>query len=250
MLRISWIFGAVLAATLSTNLRCAEGALFFLETPEDAKSTSGEPVGAEAWVTTGANTVTIQITNTEINIKDISQVLTGLTLSLSGGASHGSIVDSKGNVVFVDSQGNYSLAPGDPIRIDGNVTIGNQFYSGWTMSSLDLSVFNQTPNFGVLDDTQPNYGTNGSIAGNTPHNPFTRGTDSFTLSILGVTDGTLVTGGSFQFGTNQNGGIVTLVEDDVKPVPEPTSLACWSLLGLIGFGYRRWGPKTCDSARY
>ena len=123
--------------------------------------------------------------------------------------------------------------------IFGNVTIDGTKYAGWTLGSkLDLSVFGTGgPNFGVLNAVQSS-GFNGSISGNNPHNPFSRGTATFVMSVAGVTAATDVTGGDFQFGTNQNGGFVVTVPDKLTPVPEPTSLAMMSGLGLIGLAYR------------
>lgn len=236
------VVGALLIAAPWGKASTAHAGVFLLDTHAGALSTAGDPVGARAWVSTSHDTVTIQLMNTGSNLRNMGQVLTGLSITLSGGADHGEIIDSSGEVVFVDGDGSVSPALGNPLRIDGNVTIGDETFSGWTLSGLNLSAFNKSPNFGLLD-TQSEYDANHSIAGNSPHNPFTRGVDTFTLRVLGVEDDTAVTDGTFQFGSNQNGGFITSVHDDITSVPEPGSLAAWCVFGFAAAGYGRRRAK-------
>lgn len=227
----------------------ARASTWFLDTPAGANN-NGEAVAANATITTGAGTVTISLNNVESTVYDIGQVLTGLSFTLSSGNGTGAVLSSSADVVKISSNGSITNLGTNPIF--GAVTIEESQYSGWTLStglSLDLSVFGSgQPNFGVLNATQSS-GWNNSITGNNPHNPFSRGTVTFVMSVASVTSATDVTSGIFQFGTNQNGGHVVSIADGLSPVPEPTSLVMWGLAGLaaIGYGGRSAGARYYSS---
>ncbi|HUY89413.1 MAG TPA: hypothetical protein VMV10_11825 [Pirellulales bacterium] len=243
--RISVVFWVILAAMFWVDVRFSEAGVVLLETQVGANN-NGAPVSAEAVVATGNGTVTIDLTNTENPTFSTTQVLTGFTLTLGNGATSGNVTQSSADVVVVHSDGTIQDLGSNPIF--GDVTINHTTYTGWTLGAGPyLSVFGTgSPNFGGLD-YQTHYDANGSISGNSPHNPFSRGTIQFVMSVAGVTADTSVTGGTFQFGTNQNGGYVVTVPDGLTPVPEPGTLVCWCLLAFSAVGCRRFGAKPRSS---
>lgn len=258
LLRLTWVLGAILAADLALAVRPAAAGVFTLLS-DPGYYNNGSPVSAIATITTANydarnGLVTIDLTNTEDPTLNMGQVLTGFTFTLSNGATKGTDVKSSADVVFVNSQGKITAEYLNQ-SIFGSVSIGGTSYAGWTLgvdptgAGPYLSVFGTGgPNFGGLYDELNYSSSNGSITGNSPHNPFSRGTFEFVMKVAGVTSATSVTGGTFQFGTNQNSGYVISVPDKVSTTPEPSSLACWCLLGLGSLGLTRRGRKNRSSA--
>lgn len=253
------MFGVV--AVLPSSSPVQAGTIYNYATPSGA--TNGqESVSASVTVDIGDDLIQVKLTDTSTAIHDMGQVLTGVTISLTGSPTGTNVASglagSSADVVVVNSQGvihDYGSNPifGKNITIAGlsDQTTPPTTYNGWTISntasSPDLSVFGTGgPNFGVLDGMQTTYlntGT-GSISGNTPHNPFSFGTAIFNVGYTNksVSSSTAVTKVVFQFGTSSTGGFVTgnLV------VPEPTSLALWSA-ALVTMGYRRLRTRTIKS---
>ena len=182
---------------------------------------SGQPVSATATFITGTNTLTITLTNLLINPTDVSQNISNLAFVLSSGQTTGSISSSSALQRNVASDGSYT---------DGSVLptgwglLSNNPSGGMTLEDLGFAGPAQTiigaPGAGGVYSN-----ANGSIAGNSPHNPFLAGPVSFTLNIEGLTAGDTVTRAIFSYGTTL--GV------DVPGVPEPTSLLLMGS-GLIG----------------
>lgn len=245
-LQFTLIFGALITGAFAMHPRPASAGVFTLLS-DPGYYNSGSPVSAIATITTADNgTVTIDLANTEDPTVNMGQVLTGFTFKLSNGATTGTYVSSSADVVKVGDYGIVTDLGTHPVF--GNVTIDNTNYAGWTLGAGPyLSVFGTGgPNFGGLD-VENQYSANGSIAGNSPHNPFSRGTIEFVMNVAGVTSATSVTDGTFQFGTNQNGGYVISVPDSIAP--EPSSLVCTTLLGLSAIGLARIKRKARLFAR-
>lgn len=242
--RFSVVFAAIFAIGLSANAPFARAGVFTLSTDAGANN-NGLPVSAEAIVTTSNGTVQVQLTNMEDPTSAMGQVLTGFTFKLSNGATTGNVTSGSADVVVVHGDGTIQDLGTNPIF--GNVVIGGTSYQGWTLGNGPyLSVFGSgTPNFGDLD-YQTHYNANGSIAGNSPHNPFSRGTMDFVMNVSGVTANTSITNGTFQFGTNQSGGYIVTVPDNLSPspTPEPASLACWCLLGISAIGLHKFRTRS------
>jgi hypothetical protein len=183
------------------------------------------PVDAEATFTTGFHSLTITLTNLEANPSDVSQNLSDLSFTISGGSLTGaSLISSSGQEITVHSNGTY--------------TTGSTGLAGWSPTLSGTS--------GLLDDLSgpghagpahtiigpPDAGNtysnaNNSITGNGAHNPFLNQTVTFTISGSNITSDTTVTAATFSFGTTSGSDVIGHM-----PVPEPSSL----VLGLMGAG--------------
>lgn len=186
---------------------------------------AGGAVDATAVITTGAGTVTIDLTNnlTASAVKNVGQNISDLFFTLDTTTSSGSVSSSSASFVNVDSNGNAtaaSVAGTDPI--------------GWGLSNsggtyhLDGLGGSFTPAHTIIGGAGAALyaNANASIAGNNPHNPFVQGTGHFVLSIAGVTAGTNISNVIFSFGTTSG--------DNVGGVPEPRFYSLLLFAGIIG----------------
>lgn len=223
------IFG--ISLPLLVLATAAHAGSFTFQTAAGATESGGNAVNAEAIVTTGAGTVTVQLFNLLVNPTTVAQNISDFDFALSGTTSLGSLASSSGQEINVATNGTFTL--------DSTVATGWAFTSPAAGSYL-LNVLGTAigPAHTILGapgagGTYSNAG--GSIAGNDPHNPFLNQSATFTLDITGVTAATTVSSAVFSFGTaagdNVPGG-------PRSTVPEPLSL---SLVGggLLALGLLR-----------
>jgi hypothetical protein len=188
---------------------------FTFVTPSGA-STGGGPVNASAIVTTNANgTVSITLNDLQANPTDVSQLISDFDFVLSNGATTGTGLVQGGSTIFVAGDGTTTAGPtATGWQINNNVGGGIQIDALGGGQPMDLII--GPPGAGGV------YGNaNGSIAGNTPHNPFINGQGTFTLAVAGVTATTTVTSATFSFGTTAGINIPGIPSG---VVPEPTSV--------------------------
>lgn len=194
-------------------------------TPSGSKDTSGDPVSAQADFSVGKGTITVTLSNLQVNIKDAGQLLSDLSFTINGGDNTGSSYTSgSGTQVTINGSGVPTLGKSvDPAW--GFSTSGN---NGFTLNGLGGA---NTPKDTIIGPpgTSGDYtNANGSIAGNKAHNPFISETATFIIAAPDVTSSTSIASATFSFGTASGDNI----DGIVKPVPEPTSLA----LAAIGMG--------------
>ncbi len=227
----------VLVAILAMALMAAPAMASTITFTVTGTDSAGDPIAAAARLTTGAGTVTVDLWNTLVGIKDAGQTISDLFFALSTGQTAATLSSSSGLERTVASGGTFTdgshVATGWAVSADGIGieldVLGTAIGPAHTILGLPLAA---TPT-----DYSPN--ANGSIAGNGPHNPFLFGTSAdpveFVLAVAGVTAASTVTNVVFSFGT---------VEGDNHPgtqVPIPPSalLLGSGLLGLVGLGWRR-----------
>lgn len=188
----------------------------------------GNPVDATAQITTGSNTITIVLTNLEVNPTTVAQNVSDFSFTINGGTLTGATVAESGNSTTVAKDGSYSTPAADTFTWVPTL-------SGSSGSLTDLSGSGHSgPAYTILGAPDPSSGLydstgNGSIAGNNAHNPFLFETATFTITGAtgsGITSSTTITGFTFSFGTTAGNDVTGVA------VPEPGSL----VLGLIGAG--------------
>ena len=168
-------------------------------------------------------------------------LLSGLSFTLSNGATSGTLFQSTGKQITVNSGGTYSLA-----NMAGPAGWGlNNNVSG----GVQLSALGFVGPSGLIIGAPGAGGTysnaNSSIAGNPAHSPFIFQSITFSVVISGVTSATTVTGATFAFGTTPGQYLVKgCVSTDpscglaISQVPEPVSLVLTGS-GLIGLLFLR-----------
>ena len=186
------------------------------------------------------NQLQITLTDNLANPKSVGQLISDLQFSISGvtGLSLSSM-SSTGITI----NGNHTPTT------DGTVNSGwieGVFGSGFLLCVICAPSFpKDAAPAELIIGPGPYTNANGSIAGNSPHNPFLYQTATFTLSGTGITSSTSVSNVVFSFGTQfgsdvtgtPGGGGVTL---GAGPVPEPGSATLAAgAFGILALVLRR-----------
>jgi uncharacterized surface anchored protein len=221
---ITLLFAAIVAPTASANV-------VVFTTPPGATSL-GAMVDASATFTTGAGTVTIDLSNllTAAQVISVGQNLSDLFFTLSSGTT-GTVTSSTGTFIDVGTGGAVTSAS----SVSGSATD----LIGWALTSNGTGGFLLNglagslagPAQTIIGGTAGSFiaysSANGSIDNNSAHNPFVQGTGEFVLSIPGVTAATNVSDVIFSFGTIAGNNVPS-----TPPVPEPASLSLL-VVGLL-----------------
>lgn len=230
LMRIAVALTALAALGTSAN---ADTVTFF--TPVGAMN-MGQQVDASATITTGAGTVTIDLSNllTATQVRSIGQNLSALSFTLDGTTSSGSVASSAGKFIDVGSGGAVTSA--------GSTSSSASNLIGWLLANSGgnyelnglgaLASPAQTIIGGTAGSLTAYSSANASIDGNGPHNPFVQGTGYFVLDIAGVTAATDISNVAFSFGTTP-GSTVSAAE------PSSLVLLGIGLLGLVGLAGRK-----------
>jgi len=228
-----WMIRGVLAS-LAASLLLAPAAEASISTYDIAAGTTvgGLPVSATVTFTTSTDDIKISLTNLQNNPTSVIQNLSDLAFTLDTGQTIGTLLSSSALLRSVAGNGTF--------------TDGGTASTGWELetsgSGLRLHVLG-TPIgpahtlIGGPDGSNLYSNANGSIAGNTPHNPFITGTATFDLQVLGVTTLSLVNSATFSFGTTEGANVPGIH----SRVPEPSTLLLLvSGLSIVGaMGWRR-----------
>jgi hypothetical protein len=215
-----WVPRINLAAlALVLGATCASGGTISFSF--SGTSTASNPISGKADFTLSAGSATIKLTNTTVKTFAADELLTGLDFTLGGltptlSSKTGIERTVVGSGAFTDTGSAQNLT--------------------WSLISLGGGSFQLNFNPDATDaiigpPTGGNYsGANGSVKGNTGHNPFAAQTATFVLNVPGLTDNTsLVKVTAFRYNTGVD-------KADGTIVPEPST---W-LLMLTGIALVAW----------
>jgi len=194
------------------------------------------PVDAEAIVTTGNGTVTVQLFDllTAAQMHDAGQLLSDFFFTLPG--TFATVSNTNENT---PSGTLFDINGSTPTATIGKWGFSDSSSSGSTTFHIDdLNNGNsptQTIIGGTVGESSSHYtNANPSLTGN--HNPFVQGEETFVLNIAGVTSNTAITSGVFSFGTDSGGNITGVP----STVPEPRTTGFIVAAGLVmAFALRR-----------
>jgi hypothetical protein len=223
----------ILALAFISSLSVAHADTVTFVTPPGS-TTSGGPVDASATFTTGANSLSITLSDLQANPRDVGQLISDLVFTLNTGQTVGTLSSSSGTEITVNG--------------NGTTTVGSTVSTGWSLSSsggaFHLDVLGTPIGPSHLIIGPPGAGgvytnANGSIAGNGPHNPFLDQTATFTIDIPGLTTASLVTGATFSFGTTPGVNVTGVPSAVPLPAALPLFAGGLGALGLLGWHRRR-----------
>ncbi len=216
---------------------------------------------ASAVFTINGNTLTVVLTNTSSDSTPANgQVITGVIWdfnpNLAGALTYVAASNptlTVGSNIFVDGGGS---GANQIVKIDNTTALGGSYSNDLTNTSLgDFGVSTTGGNgiFGAgaitLGNGGPNYGlvaagtfTDGGSAHNKPNSlPFVQTSVTFTFTFTGTLTEAQIVGAKFLVGTGGDYFAATERDPVNAPlIPEPASLAIWSL-GVVAaaFGARR-----------
>jgi len=220
----------------------ATAATFTFNTSPTAVSSANQPVDAQAVITTGTNTITIQLFDLQADPHDASQLLSGFMFTLDQIVSVSGSTTPTAPQGFVDVNGNgpATLLPPNSVTV-----------APWALSNIGSAIKLNSlvggPSQTVIGPTNSSFTPNGSLT-SAPHNPYINQEADFTIMVSGVTDTTNVLGVSFGFGTNGDlpylpGTGAPTGQSSVTPEPATIVMAL-SGIGLAAIGASRRKKKT------
>lgn len=204
-------------------------------------TSAGVAVTSAATFVTSAGQMTLTLQNTTPHTADAGQLLTGIRFTLTPLLSVAA--------TLTDATAIPRNIAGDGSYVDG---LSQSIIGTWE-SSLNAGVyqfdFNPNAEFAIVGpaDGETNsiaglYNANGSINGNSGHNPFTAKSATFTLSSAQITAGTTIENVSFIYNTGLSNVIVAtpVLPPPATPIPEPSTVGFGlALIGACGASRRR-----------
>src|SRR5665213_523452 len=203
-------------------------------------SSQGKSVDATAAISINNNVMTVVLTDLYPDPNCVADVLNGIKINVSGVTGVSDLTANNATTADIGGNGTYT-----PSTTAGNIIASS---SGWTVSgstTIKLSALGTgQPQFLIIGPDKngnftdgsgdPGYtGSNSSIDGCDPHNPFILGSETFNFDLSGNNISTSsIKDVTFLFGTSSDdcGSYVT-----VSSVPEPATIAAGlSLLLSLG----------------
>ncbi len=183
---------------------------------------------ASATFTTGLNSITLVLTDTQTNLPGIAQLLSDISFSVSGGGAITTANPTPSGQLIQCLDGGCTNVAGTAnpwtLALNSGVGTGTYLLTGLVGNDKTLIIGPTTATYCV--PTCPDG------IGSNNFNTFLKQTGTFLLGITGVTSASLITDVAFSFGT----GPETVVG---VPIPAAVWLFVSGLVGLIGIARRR-----------
>jgi hypothetical protein len=228
MLKSTTLLGAFVLTIVLSLANFATATTIGFSTPGGTILSGGQPVDAQATFVTSANTITITLDNLQTNIKDITQVISGVSFALDDLKTGTTILSSLGQERSVNSNKSFTNGPSVPTGWD--VVLDGQ--------SMQLMLPDSDSTHTLIGPANGSKytGADSTIAGDAGNNPFLVGAVSFVVSVPGITAATQVEWATFHFGT-----CAEYIPLCSTPVPEPATvtLVVTALACAMGVGWRR-----------
>jgi hypothetical protein len=185
--------------------------------------------------------VTIVLTDLLNNPKDVGQLVSDISFSLTSGQTVATINPLPGTTTWrtVNGGGTFSDSTTPP-PAPNNWAVDTSFLGGIHIGALlpgavgPAGLIIGGPGAGSLYSN-----ANGSIAGNGPHNPFLLGPVTFTLNVTGVNVDSSINNVFFSFGTTAGDNIPGLPPRTNVPDGGTTVLLLGAALSGLGFIRRK-----------
>ena len=234
MKAIGQIIGVSVLALTFTSARAN---MIDFTTPSGSSGTDG-PLSAEAIVTvTASGQVTVTLKDLLENPKSAGQLVSGVLFDITGATGAGTVAGT-GKLITLGSGGSYT--------VPGSASSLTHWASSLSGSTIDLTALGGSqPQQMIIgpDDADSLTGVGKYSAANSSidnFNPSVLGSASFTLTIPGVTSGSMISNVRIQFGT---GPETTLG----APTPVPDGGSTVALLGFSLFSIALLGRKLAGN---
>ena len=203
-------------------------------------TSAGVAVSSTASFLTSPGQVVLTLENTTVHTANAGQLLTGIRFTLSPNPITTATLTSATAIPReIAADGSYVDALAQSILGTWEGVISSGVYQLDFNPNAEFAIVGMAD--GETASTAGVYTANGSINGNSGHNPFTAKSATFTLSSPEITAGTTITGVSFIYNTGLSCVVPGTPSAPPPPlIPEPSTIGFgMAILGVCGATRRR-----------
>jgi hypothetical protein len=202
-------------------------------------TSAGFAVSATADFTVTAGQIVLTLENTTVHTDDAGQLLTGIKFTLDPSVAGATLTAATAEARNIADNGSYVDGP--------TVSLLNTWESTLSNKGVYQIDFNPNAEYAIVGPADGEtatlagmYNANGSIEGNSGHNPYTAISASFTLSSSDITADTAISGVTFIYGTQLNTFVPGQPTQQMQMVPEMSTAAFGiAMLGVLSVARRR-----------